>query len=84
MDNKVADGLENPEIEAPRDMANFLRRALFNHKGFDSRNVVVQVVDRKVFLEGSVMFSREKEEIDKFIREFPFVETVSSYITFRK
>lgn len=65
-------------------MANFLRRALFNHKGINSRNVVVQVVDRKVFLEGSVMFSKEKEEIDKFVREFPFVEAVSSYITSRK
>ncbi len=84
MDDKVVDGLNNPDIEVPRDMANFLRRALFNHKGFNSRNVVVQVVNRKVFLEGSVASSREKEEIDRFVREFPFVEMVSSYITFRK
>ncbi len=84
MDSNVVNEFDNSEIEAPRDMANFLRRALFNHKGFDSRNVVVQVVDRKVFLEGSVMFSREKEEIEQFVREFPFVKAVSSYITSRK
>lgn len=84
MDSNVVNEFDSSEIEAPRDMANFLRRALFNHKGFDSRNVVVQVVDRKVFLEGSVMFSREKEEIEQFVREFPFVKAVSSYITSRK
>lgn len=72
------------ESEVPRDMANFLRRALFNHKGFDSKNVVLQVVDRNVFLEGSVTYAREKEEIDEFIRGFHFVEKVTSYITFRK
>lgn len=84
MDSKVVDGLDNSGIDTPRDMANFLRRALFNHKDFDSRHVVVQVIDRKVFLEGFVMSSGEKEKIDKFIRDFPFVEAVSSYITFRK
>lgn len=75
---------DSSETEVPRDMANFLRRALFNHKGFDSKNVVLQVVDRDVFLEGSVTYAREKEEIDEFIRGFHFVEKVSSYITFRK
>lgn len=75
---------EEQGIEAPPDMANYLRRALFNHKGFNSKHVVIQVVGRKVFLEGSVLLSEEKEEIEKFVRAFPFVEMVASYITFRK
>ncbi len=84
MDSRIVGGPDSSAKEAPRDMANFLRRALFNHKGFDSRNVVVEVTGRKVILDGSVISSGEKYEIEKFIGEFPFVETVSSYITFRK
>lgn len=80
----MADIIENQDAEAPRDMANFLRRALFNHKGLNSKNVVVQVNGRKVFLEGTVTEAHEKEAIDRFIREFAFVESVSSYITTRK
>jgi osmotically-inducible protein OsmY len=84
MTTNSADFREELDMEPPRDIANFLRRALFNHKGFNSKHVVVQVVGRKVFLEGSVMLSAEKEEIEKFVRAFPFVEMVSSYITFRR
>lgn len=79
----MADVVENPESEAPRDLANFLRRALFNHKGLNSRNVVVQVTGRRVFLEGTVNKASEKEAIDRFIRDFAFVEAVTSYITMK-
>lgn len=79
----MSDVLKSFESEVPGDIANFLRRALFNHKGFNSKHVVVQVIGRKVILEGSVTSSDEKEEIDKFIREFDFVEMLSSYITLK-
>jgi osmotically-inducible protein OsmY len=84
MDRKTVNEADNFATEPPKDMVNFLRRALFNHKGFNSKNVVVQVVGQKVFLEGSVKLSTEKEEIDNFVRAFPFVKELSSYITFRR
>ncbi len=80
MSNSIQNSV-NTISQTSADLANTIRRALFKNREFDCRNITIQVVGKKVFIEGTVVLQEQKVAIERFVIDLPEVDEVASYIT---